>query len=204
MNLLNKNSRIENELPSLPKNARLISSCENYKNCVGYAIDESGTVYTCKAHNMKPFWYDNEWRILKPKNNKHGYLFVIMSNFGKDVTARVHKLVASAFIPNIDNLPIINHKDGNKLNNHISNLEWCTHVHNAIHAIENNLRDTAHGERIPNSTLKDSDIPEIFAKKKSGLLNKEIGAIYNIDESTITRILNGKAWKHISANLARP
>lgn len=54
---------------------------------------------------------------------------------------RVHKIVATTFIPNILNLPQVNHKDGNKLNNNVENLEWCTDIENKHHAINNGLVD---------------------------------------------------------------
>ena len=68
--------------------------------------------------------------FLKPCVNKKGYLQVDMRYGGKRHIARVHRLVALAFIPNPDNLPEINHKDENKKNNRIDNLEWCTHLYN--------------------------------------------------------------------------
>lgn len=69
-------------------------------------------------------------RILKPGKLQHGYLSVVLSNNIKSYTMRVHRLVAMAFIPNPNNLPIINHKDENPSNNHVDNLEWCTVKYN--------------------------------------------------------------------------
>ena len=69
-------------------------------------------------------------RILKQAKNNCGYLVIDLDKHGKRKQFRVHRLVASAFIPNPNNYPIINHKDENKLNNHVNNLEWCTVKYN--------------------------------------------------------------------------
>lgn len=68
--------------------------------------------------------------VLRNSINKAGYYTVTLSNNGKTKKKFVHRLVAESFIPNPDNLPVINHKDENKLNNHVNNLEWCTHEYN--------------------------------------------------------------------------
>lgn len=70
--------------------------------------------------------------------NKYGYCMVRLKNKGK--YHAVHRLVCDAFISNPKNLPSINHKDGNKKNNHINNLEWCTVADNTRHAFANGLR----------------------------------------------------------------
>lgn len=69
-------------------------------------------------------------RILKQRRNRDGYLYMHFKVNGKTVNLSVHRLVAQTFIPNPDNLPELNHKDNNPLNNKPNNLEWCTHAYN--------------------------------------------------------------------------
>lgn len=69
-------------------------------------------------------------RILKPGIDGVGYLLVILFKDGKAKTFRIHRLVAKTFIPNIENLPQVNHKDEIKTNNCVENLEWCTAKYN--------------------------------------------------------------------------
>lgn len=72
-------------------------------------------------------------RILRKDISRAGYYTVSLSMSGVKKRKFVHRLVAEAFIPNPDNLPVINHKDENKLNNHVSNLEWCTQKYNVTY-----------------------------------------------------------------------
>ena len=69
-------------------------------------------------------------RVLKPFYNKDGYLLTKITLDGKRITKGVHRLVAEAFIPNPENLPQVNHKDCDRTNNNVSNLEWCTGEYN--------------------------------------------------------------------------
>ena len=69
-------------------------------------------------------------RILKPEI-RNGYYSVNLCKNGKPHHIRIHRLVAEAFIPNPDNLPMVNHKDEDKLNNEASNLEWCDNTYNS-------------------------------------------------------------------------
>ena len=78
-------------------------------------------------------------RIMSQTIQRKGYYAVCFSIDNKRVCCKVHRLVIEAFIPNPDNLPCINHIDGNKLNNQASNLEWCTYQHNMQHAVRTGL-----------------------------------------------------------------
>lgn len=69
-------------------------------------------------------------KILKPQPNNKGYLRIALSKNGNSTLFFVHRLVASVFLKNDNNLPIINHKDENPSNNHVDNLEWCNHSYN--------------------------------------------------------------------------
>lgn len=97
-----------------------------------YEISNTGKVLT---HN----WMNRGITKVMCPSKYRGYFQVNLWKNGKQKCMRVHRLVADAFIPNPDNLKEINHIDGNKENNHVSNLEWCTREHNLKHSTENML-----------------------------------------------------------------
>ena len=94
-----------------------------------YQVSNTGLVKTTKTG-----------RILTPTVSRHGYERVCLFKMDRERRYRVHRLVAMAFIPNPDNLPQVNHIDGNKRNNNVSNLEWVTNEENMHHAKECGLR----------------------------------------------------------------
>lgn len=90
--------------------------------------------------------------ILKPQLDNKGYLRVRMSLHDKKATAKVHRLVAVAFIPNPEDKPQVNHIDGDKRNNNVSNLEWATNGENQIHAYKiglNRVTGNSGRKRVP-------------------------------------------------------
>lgn len=93
---------------------------EIFKDIQGYE-----GLYQISTHgNVKSLKYGKE-RILKPAKDKKGYLYVGLSKQGKLKLYKVHRLVGIVFLPNPNNLPEINHRDEDKVNNDCSNLEWC-------------------------------------------------------------------------------
>ena len=94
------------------------------KNYPGYYVDDLGIVYSEKYGYLKE---------LKQYPKTHGYLYVALSKNGKKHYLRVHRLVAETFISNPYNLLEVNHKDENKQNNRVLNLEWCTSRDNKVY-----------------------------------------------------------------------
>ncbi len=101
---------------------------EIFKDIKGY----EGLYQVSNLGRVKSFNRGKE-RILKPCLDRYGYFHVTLSKNGKQKGCTIHRLVATTFIPNPNNLPQINHIDGNKTNNKIENLEWCTAQENVTH-----------------------------------------------------------------------
>jgi hypothetical protein len=102
------------------------------KDFPDYTVTDEGVVISHKY---------NKERCLMANTTTKGYLQVALAKDGKCYPKRVHRLVAEAFIPNTDNLPQVNHKDGNKLNNHVENLEWIENKDNLLHSWNIGLRE---------------------------------------------------------------
>lgn len=127
---------------------------------------------------------------VKGQPNGKGYLRVSIS--GK--LQFIHRLVAEKYIPNPENKPQVNHKDGNKRNNSVENLEWVDNKTNREHAVKNKLH--RYGENSPSAKLKEKDVIEIrkLCKQYS---NKEVAQMFNVSPSTISGIKNMRTWKTV-------
>lgn len=99
-----------------------------------YLISHNGEVYSKKSK-----------RLLKPLENKKGYLSIELWANYKRTVKKIHRLVAETFIDNPLEKKEINHIDGNKQNNHVSNLEWCSRSENVKHAYTAGLRISRKG-----------------------------------------------------------
>ena len=104
-----------------------------------------GTYEVSSEGRVRSLNYLHTWRtqVMKPKMSSNGYLYVVLCKDGEQKQYRVHRLVTEAFLLNPDNLPQVNHKDENKANNAVTNLEWCTAKNNCNHGTRNARVSTA-------------------------------------------------------------
>lgn len=163
-----------------------IKEFENY-----YQISNLNRVKSLARYDKRG--YRIKERILKLQVNNAGYFSVNLWVNCKHKTCLMHRLVAEAFIPNFDNKPQINHRDGGKLNNRVNNLEWCTAKENITHAINTGLRNTK-GEAHGRARLTEDAIIRI---RESVLTLRKLAEIFKVSYQQIGYIKNNKRWRHI-------
>lgn len=152
-----------------------------------YYATEDGRIYSGKRN-----------KYLATRRSNRGYLLVNLSIDGERRTFSVHTLIAKAYIPNPNNLPQVNHIDGNKENNSVDNLEWCTASENCVHALSEELRIPAKGKSTSNGRFEDEDIimiRELYSSKQK--TQYELAKMYGVTRSAIQQILNRTTYKHV-------
>ncbi len=147
-------------------------------------------------------------RSLKSTITVYGYKVVVFCKNGKKENFRIHRLVAQSFLSNAEKKPLINHIDGDKTNNIVSNLEWCTHSENMKHAFATRLKEPSNpnkngltqGSKHHNSKLVEKEVMFIRknARKNGGkFYNAELAREFNVSKVSVGLIVDGKTWKHV-------
>lgn len=168
----------------------------------GYMISNYGRIKSKykRIPWKKPGMYvTRKESILKNHDNSEGYLVahIYMNGIGYK-TQKIHRLVATYFKlnPNPDKFKIINHIDGNKLNNYWKNLHWTTSSFNNSHAYKCGLKESIKGEDRCNSKLNREKVLEIRNLVKH-FTCEEIAPLFNVSKQTIGDIKFNRHWKHI-------
>ena len=130
-----------------------------------------------------------------------GYYMITISKNNKSKPYKVHRLLANNFIENPQNLKEVNHIDGNKLNNELTNLEWVTHFGNMQHAFSTGLANNT-GEKNGMAKLNEIKVAEIKELLKQGVSQYKIACKYSVSRSAILKIHLGKTWR-LTPNISR-
>ena len=157
-------------------------------------------VVTCSDGSMRKY----KGRVLKLQVDKTtGYEYLTLSNDGKRDTKKVHRLVLETFKPHVNMNDLeVNHMDGNKLNNHLTNLEWVTARDNILHAHDLGLIKNR-GEDSPRAKLSKADVLEILQRLDTGEMHKDIGLDYGVSRRCITDINTGRRWRAVKEKYER-
>lgn len=157
------------------------------KDYYGYKVSEDGVVYS-KA-TSKP---------MTPHLNGRGYLILGLRVDGRSVCKSLHRILAECYIPNPDRLSDVDHIDGDRLNNSLSNLRWVSHSDNIKHSYTLSNR-SATGERNSMAKLSDVEVHHICSKLSDGWSSIGIHRVYHYPYSTVRKIKARRQWLHISS-----
>lgn len=162
---------------------RDISEC--FSNLSGYLISSNGKVFSKKSNKIKS------------QHLSRGYWQVgLTDNLHKNVTIKTHRLVARLFCFGFKGGLVVNHIDGNKLNNDYKNLEWVTHEQNLNHAARNMLCDF--GENNHSAVLDWAKVLTIRTlSKHNSFSSRKLAKIYKVSHQSILSARKGTTWKHL-------
>lgn len=161
-----------------------------------YFAGTDGKIYSNTRNNMRP---------MSPYVDRYGYLVLKPRINGKMKTQGVHRLLALAFIPNPENKPQVNHKNGIKTDNRIENLEWATESENVKHAFDHGLISARRGEDSNFSSITEDvahEICKLLEERK--LRDSEIIDKLGVTRSVISHIKGGSRWSHVSKHYDLP
>ena len=158
-----------------------------------YAVSRNGRIWSYPNR-----LHDGKWLLTRLGKNSLCCSIDLCSRGKKRKTINVHRLVAKAFIPNPDNLPEVNHKDGNRENNVVSNLEWCTSSQNQKHAYATGLQIHKKGEDWHPAKLTEENVKYIRTNYNKQTCNyTDLGREFDVAAATVRDVVLRKTWRHI-------
>lgn len=165
-----------------------------------YEIGSDGSVYSIDYNHT------GKRGQLRTMLDGDGYQYVFFVVDGKRYKRVIHRMVAKLFVPNPDNKPQVNHKNGVRHDNAAENLEWVTSRENTIHGYKSNGRKPSEkqielsrtrfsGVRNPKASLNEARVLSIRRLRQKGLLLREIAERHSVSIAQVSAIINNKFWK---------
>ena len=158
----------------------------------GYMVSSGGDVTSNKRSGL---------RILRPTVPAGGYLRLKIFTNGRPRRCSIHRLVAEAFLPPKPTpAHEINHKDGNKTNNRVENLEWVTKSQNIQHRFAVLHQKALRGESLWQTKLSEKDVIEIRARIARGEVHRHIANGYGVSRECVSRIADKRNWAWLKSS----
>lgn len=173
---------------------------EIWKPVVGYEglyeVSDRGRVRTL----IKKTRCKSAGGILAQQSAPNRYRLVCLTKDGDDHSRSVHRLVATAFIQNLEGKPTVNHRNGIRDDNRLSNLEWATHAEQQEHARSGGRNWAVRGTARKSAKLTESRVLLLRAMYASGSFSQsEIGAMFGVHQMIVSRIVRMISWSHVPA-----
>lgn len=174
---------------------------EEWKDIEGfdgfYQVSNTGKVRSQGSSNGLK---DGKWHLRSLSPTHDGYLRIRLVRGGRDITQRVHTLVARAFIPNPNEYDTVNHIDGDKTNNNVENLEWADRKQQMRHAYRLRLKKPMQGKLNANAKLTDDDvryIREHYIRNSKEFGTVALGKKFGVTNRVIGLIVARKSYKNV-------
>lgn len=167
-------------------------SNEKWVNIEGF----NGKYQVSDLGNVRAIYKSKPSKILKPQKSWDYLCVNLYFAPYKFKSIKIHRLVAKHFLNNEKNYRIINHKNGNKHDNRVSNLEWCTHSENSKHSFIIGTQCNK-GSNHPRSKINEEIVLSIKKDLKNGMKNIDIAKKYGCHRDTISQIKRCKQWVHV-------
>lgn len=159
----------------------------------GYEVSSLGRVWSFRTTTAQNTKHGRERGLVA---DRYGYKTVRLHRNGYAKCCTVHRLVASAFLPNPRNCPQVNHINCIKTDNRVDNLQWCTAKENTDHLVLAGCKPK--GEHHGMARLTDQDVVESWNRRAMGESTASIARSFNVTSETIGHIFRGNTWKHLS------
>ena len=181
--LLRNDSDVWLSLENLP--------CEVWREIVGYEV-----LYQVSNYGRVKSFQNKFPKIMRADEQSKGYMQIRLHKNGKAKNFGVHVLVAQAFCPNLENKPEVDHRNGDKTNNCVWNLNWATRKENADRAYLLGLIKVKRGTQCHYAKLKVEDV--IYIRENAdNLTQKELAKKFNVSRETIKRVITGVTYKDV-------
>jgi len=163
-----------------------------------YEVSNLGRVRSTKRILIDKIGRARRYRskILSGGVSDKGYWAIMLCKDAAQKMTLIARLVAEAFIPNPDGKAEVNHKDGNKNDNSVSNLEWMTHQENSVHrhaVLRKNIGEKNYGAKMTNEIV----IQMRSMREETGYAYRIIAEKFGLNQNTIYRAITKRHWKHI-------